>query len=427
MNLKILLLLITTTIFQTNCTTEPEVTENKIVLKEIGIAVKEAYLKIEVEKANTNQVVTLKRNGQTVLSYNTGITDTVLIDSGLVAGSNYNYQAEITEYGNLVTQSQRLNLQTLQPTSHEFSWEIIKLGDPSTSELWDVAIIDEDNIWAVGEIYLKDSTGKLDPNAYNLIHWNGSEWELLRLLFYTFCGQTFTGSYPTKSIMGFSKNDIWITSGSQITHYDGKNQLRTGCIPVSVNKLWGTDANDLYAGGNSGSIAHYQNGEWQKVASGTEGNITSVWGITDEDNGDEYLYYTIPSENKLLRIKNKQKIESTGWKEDKLIADIWGTKNELLYGAGEGGVYRKLGNKWEQLEIGIKHFFVSIGAQSLNDIIVCGISGAVSHYNGISWKDYPELQSPSLYLRQVAIKGNVVVMVGIDSQYAVIIMGKRTA
>ena len=42
-------------------------------------------------------------------------------------------------------------------TSHNFTWETWTFGEHSSSVLNDVAIIDENNIWAVGEIYMNDS------------------------------------------------------------------------------------------------------------------------------------------------------------------------------------------------------------------------------------------------------------------------------
>jgi hypothetical protein len=41
-----------------------------------------------------------------------------------------------------------------------------------------VAIIDENNIWAVGGIYMDDSTGQPDPEPYGLVHWDGNKWNL---------------------------------------------------------------------------------------------------------------------------------------------------------------------------------------------------------------------------------------------------------
>ena len=51
--------------------------------------------------------------------------------------------------------------------------------------LYDVAIIDENNIWAVGEIYLNDSLGQPDPTPYNAVHWDGISWNLKKIYFPT--------------------------------------------------------------------------------------------------------------------------------------------------------------------------------------------------------------------------------------------------
>ncbi|GEM_PF-3371976 len=70
----------------------------------------------------------------------------------------------------------------MDTTSHNFIWRIFTFGGKAGSSfLYAVAIIDENNIWAVGEIYLKDSLENPDPLPYNAVHWNGSEWELKRI------------------------------------------------------------------------------------------------------------------------------------------------------------------------------------------------------------------------------------------------------
>lgn len=66
---------------------------------------------------------------------------------------------------------------TIDTTSHNFNFQTWRFGEHSSSTLYDVAIIDENNIWAVGEIYLNDSTGQPDPMPYNAIQWNGIQWQ----------------------------------------------------------------------------------------------------------------------------------------------------------------------------------------------------------------------------------------------------------
>ena len=66
-------------------------------------------------------------------------------------------------------------------TSHVVQWQL-----PDTlgirGVIRDVWVFNKNNAWAVGEIYLNDSTGKLDDaNPYNAAQWNGSKWVIKRI------------------------------------------------------------------------------------------------------------------------------------------------------------------------------------------------------------------------------------------------------
>ena len=65
----------------------------------------------------------------------------------------------------------------LDTTSHYVSWEIDTLGSPGTwSHFNDVAIIDKNNIWAVGDMYIIEDDGS--RIQYNEAHWDGQDWEI---------------------------------------------------------------------------------------------------------------------------------------------------------------------------------------------------------------------------------------------------------
>ena len=68
--------------------------------------------------------------------------------------------------------SNKLTATTLDTTSHNFTYQTFEFGEPLTgnsSRLYDVAIINENDIWAVGEIYVNDSLGQADPIPYNVV------------------------------------------------------------------------------------------------------------------------------------------------------------------------------------------------------------------------------------------------------------------
>ena len=83
-------------------------------------------------------------------------------------------------------QSEAVTVTTMDTTSHNFTWQTFTFGGQGgSSTLFDVAIINENDIWAVGEMYVYDSTGA--PVLYNAVHWDGSKWELKRIKYFGQC------------------------------------------------------------------------------------------------------------------------------------------------------------------------------------------------------------------------------------------------
>ena len=156
-------------------------------------------------------------------------------------------------------------------TSHQIQWETLTFG-VENSVLRDVAIIDENNIWAVGEIRNTDST-------YSGVHWDGSDWKL----------QYFPKSNgrPLTSITGihyFDQNNIFLAAGS-IYHWDGSLARlvyqRDIYSTETVQKLWSNSESNIYGVGTDGLIVHFNGQSWQKETSNVDVNLTDIWGSPD--------------------------------------------------------------------------------------------------------------------------------------------------
>lgn len=234
----------------------------------------------------------IKKNGEIIQTINVGQSSTLYYFDSLLPNTNYTFDAVTYEDGKEV-KSNPVTFTTLDTTSHNFTWQTFEFGQHSSSTLYDVAIIDENNIWAVGEIYMNDSLGNPDPSCYNAVHWNGHNWELRRIMFYTICGQQSRSSYPAKSIFTFNENEIWIAmDGDQIAQLENGIQVHTICLPwsFSINKMWGSSSNDLYVVGNNGNIAHYNGSQWTKIESGTTLDIYDIWGDFNDKNKSGKFY-----------------------------------------------------------------------------------------------------------------------------------------
>ena len=396
-------------------TTDPP--DNKsLTLKLEDVSCTEAWIELTTTNLQLPATITLKQTNPTgdtksqILNLNT--KDSLLYIDSLLPKQNYSFTA--CHSGLSGISSNELNVTTMDTTSHNFTFETFTFGEHDASFLWDVAIIDENSIYAVGEIYMNDTLGQPDPKAYNAIHWDGSQWELKRIMFYTFCGQQHKNSYPASSVMAFSESEIWVSmNGDQVAKIDNGLQTQTICMPwiFSINKIWGSRSNDLYVVGNNGNVAHYVSGTWSRIESGTETRINDVWGIISKEN-ETILYcpvssFFVPGDKKILKILDG-KVDSVSWNRDVRLYSAWAVNENILYVCGEGAYVNKFG-VWNEIDL----YPVETGSvrgNGSNDIFIVGDAGAIFHFNGVSWK---MLSTPNNKgYSKVAVRGNIVVICG---------------
>ena len=358
--------------------------------------------------------------------------DTILYVDSLLPNEVYNFQAVLSK--NTTIKSEQVTVQTLETTSHNFTWQSWTFGQHSSSVLYDVAIIDENNIWAVGEIYMNDSLGNPDPIAYNAVHWDGNEWELKKINI-LFRGSTITP--PLESVFTFAANDIWFV-GSLPIHGDGINwvvyDLRTTVDPnLSVSKAWGVSSNDIYFVGRNGSIAHKAGNMFSKIESGTILTIYDIWGDLNPTT-NEYEILALASDHttgngtSLLKINNSI-VESISTEGLPLSMDAIWFKSERIYYAVGDGFYttRILGDQWIR-DLSIPRYYITtIRGTNYNNIFLGGTVGLLMHYNGTDWKNYQFIQvNYNDFFASIAVKGNLVCAVGANANNkAIIYLGTK--
>jgi hypothetical protein len=422
------LLLFIFIILQLSCnTTEPPPPEKTITLSLEDASSIESWINLTTSNLQLPTTITLKQNNQTGSTINLENTDSLLYIDSLLPNTTYNFQAS-TQSSNQSIISNELTITTMDTTSHNFTWQTWTFGDNMSNTLDDVAIIDENNIWVVGEIYLNDSLGQIDPHAYNAVHWDGNIWQPQRITV-EFRENMITP--PLEGIFAFSGIDIWVV-GSLPIQGDGTNwtmyDLRTTVDPnLSLSKGWGSNTNNMYFVGRSGSIAHYNGVGWQKIESGTDVDIQDIWGITNSTSEPLILCAASnvlePGEHKILSINTNNQIESIGWVSDRRIHSTWFIGNSKLYACGAGVFIRSDGINWvEQTELPLT-FTRRIRGTANNDVFVAGDFGFVAHYNGRSWKDYPEVSVALFY--SMDYKGNILVAVGERDGKGVVLMMRR--
>ena len=422
----------------------------KITLSVEDVSCIEVWLNIKADSITfPSEIILLKDTVEQTISL--GCSDTTLYIDSLLPNKPYTYKAILT--ADTTIKSEPVTAQTLDTTSHNFTWQSWEFGEHSSSVLYDVAIIDENNIWAVGEIYMNDSLGQPDPFPYNLVHWNGSQWELLKVSYHDFgTTQKFPGKLKTIQLFGI--DSIYVCSSANLLKWDGKEWKELAFFMTSipftgqVNKMWGTDEENIYCVGNAGAIFHYSgpSGGWQKIESGTDLDLIDIYG---DDEGNIYAAGLDVSLVKGVVVKSNQSglwcvmivgeiIDDTELFEKLFgrLGTLWVDELGTLY-AGADFLYYYKNKEWDYVRslpenyIGSDPYYIgylySIRGNRSNDILICGDRNTLRHFNGVNWFEIGIPYNPyrSIFWRSVGIKDNLAVAVGDEGIKAEIIILKR--
>ncbi|MBI9072923.1 MAG: hypothetical protein JEY94_15085 [Melioribacteraceae bacterium] len=422
-----------------SCTTEPEILENNLEFIGIDASCTEAWLNIKLSNQNYSQKVIIKRDGEEIANYPAAAKDTIIVDTTLTESTDYNYTAIIYE-GNEQVAEKRVNITTKEPTSHNISWRTWEFGDYGSSRLRDVAIINENDIWAVGEIYLNDDEGNNIDTLYNALHWNGENWSKYRIevrLTYEHVS-VITKLDPIKSVFSFEQNEVWFASNA-----GGVSIAKTGDLellnipygtgPGGANAIWGDSNKNMFFTGNNGSLIHYNGQRWKKIETGTDLPINDIYGSINPITGKTEVI-AIASDlsidrGKKIFLLNEDTVgevssEGLGWR----LLGVWFNTGAKYYISGssiKSKTNLSKGN-WKN-ENATEFVTFSIAGNELNDIYACGSYGEVIHYNGISWNSSRSilgLDNNKIFYK-VECEGNIVIAVGFNGRKARIAMGIR--
>ncbi len=419
--------------FSFNCKS-PTAPNTGISLTLSDVSCTEAWLNLSTGSLSLPANIIVSKNGNNFLSFTLTHSDTTLYDSTLSPNQTYTYQAVYSS-----NKSETVTANTMDTTSSNFSFQKFYLGGATSSMLNDVAIINDTLAYAVGGVYLIDSTGKADSQPYNFAICNGENWNLQKRFFSykvldpNSIGDTI-GITTVKSLFAFNNKDIWLAAGT-IQHSNGSQwQQFNGEGAGFSNKIWGSDSSNMYFIGGNGTIIHYSHDSWQKLSSETNLDIQDIIGYS---NSNQTEIYCIASDlftangNMVLQINGNQvKTISNKGLPVYSFSSIWLNNPDKAYLAGSGIYINNrfsTGGVWKELNPRASNDYLnSIRGNDVNDIAAAGAFGEVVHFNGVRWVSYISQTglSSGEYL-SVAIKGNEIIAVGYDGAKAVIAIGKR--
>jgi hypothetical protein len=399
----------------------PDGEKPTLELKLEDVSCTEAWIELTTTNLQLPTTVTLKQFNPTgdTLSQDFILTtqDSLLYIDSLLPNTNYNYQS----FNQSKIKSNELSVTTIDTTSNNFTFETFTFGGTAgTSTLYDVAIVGEE-IWAVGEIYVAD-TSQNGYTIYTAVHWDGSEWKLMRIKTNACGGVEYP---PIQAIFAFSSNDILFAHiDGSITHYNGI-EFTNNCSLItqlngSANKIWGISKNDFYVVSGNGFMAWYNDTRWTRIESGTDLNINDIWGIADS-NGEFNKY--LAADNTMLKIDAINNLSRIDVESGMSIISVWGISNRLIYTAGDGVVLYK-NYSWEKIDRPDVNTIYRIRGKNYNDVFGIGGPGSIIyHFNGYSWKSINP--NPNYRYWRIEIKGDIIAASGYQGEKAAITVLRR--
>jgi len=417
-NAMSIILLLTAIFFAMSCRECPTESENNIDLIVKDIFCTSVVLKISLPYSGAVNTFALDRNDSTVATYTCSEDDTLIIDEGLTPATKYLYSVRFLKDGKTKSESDPVAVHTMNITSHDISyWDIDTLG--ISGGIYDLWIVSDDNIWAVGQIIAEDPDSSFDGSGeewFNAAHWDGEKWNLIRIL----------NTATLYSIWYFSESDIWVSSGFP-KHWDGQQwtmyhfqDMGLG-IEVSTEHIWASSPNNVYFVGWKGSIVHYNGSNFTKMESGTTCKLEDVWGIdgnhiwavgTESDNSRSViLFYNGKTWNTLHDTNNERKCWSNS---------VWTNSPYLLFLNGGSGRYLfdLMQEKLSKYESAGEWFGYDIYGTAYNDIFASTAGSEMLHYNGSTWYLYPEVKAQfEDYFRIRAVKANDEIVVASGYYY----------
>ncbi len=427
--------------------TEAPSSDFQIIAEDVGVT--EVWLRVKFTQSSEPLTLIITRDGHEFHTSQYSLLDTIILSDFLLPKHTYEYTATLTGRKNLLTSFTRLTVTTMDTTSHDFKWEIDTLGEGAGSVLNDVVIVNDTCVWAVGEISVKDSMGNFVTPPYNYAMWNGSHW-ILRTSFEQ--GYLY-GALST--VWAFSPNDVWV--GSTIPeHWDGTRWTFYGTargFPTSfyITKIWGTSSSDLYVVGTSGSIVHFDGTRWSEMESGTDVNLTDIWGTPD---GKELWACGFREQDGASTIIRRRADNPSTWQRlwdsrismppylyQGFMSTLWSAgRSEFLITSGilfrhsflNPSILRVervvTANGWHLFNF--KNFPYRLRGTASNNVIAVGDDARIWHFNGQNWYSYEELLNSNDRLYGLFVSERM--MVGVGTRYgagpfrsALVITGKR--
>ena len=141
--------------------------------------------------------------------------------------------------------------------------------------------------------------------------------------------------------------------------------------------MWGSSATNVFAVGLTGTILHYDGANWSAMASGTSGNLRTVWGSSATDVYAAFVDF--------LHYDGVSWSTGVGGTHHDLL-DVWGSGSSDVFAVGKAGtIVHYDGAAWTIMASGTISDLNGVDGSGRSDVFAVGQGGLILHYDGASW------------------------------------------
>ncbi len=146
----------------------------------------------------------------------------------------------------------------------------------------------------------------------------------------------------------------------------------------TLNSIWGSSEDDLFAVGNAGRIFHHEGDHWKKMTSGTSSQLESVWGSSESN------VFAVGYHGTILHYDGSVWTEMSSPTSNSLSC-VWGSAENDVFAVGFGTILHYDGNAWTAMISGTLNSFYGIWGNTGEDVFAVGYDGIIFHYDGEDW------------------------------------------
>lgn len=183
--------------------------------------------------------------------------------------------------------------------------------------------------------------------------------------------------------------DVGGGGGGSTTGWHWENPLPQG---NTLNGVWGSRTNDVWAVGDSGTIVHWNGTAWSLVASGTPYNLYGVWGAGAND------VWAVGASGTILRWNGTAWSSVQSPTTNRLTA-IWRRDDNDVWAVGGDKALRWSGTSWYSALGGLAGtVYNGVWGSGASDVwVMNGTDGNFAHWNGTSFSSVDAGVANSLF------------------------------